>query len=105
MAPSPTSSFTIAAVQTAPVFLDREATVDKVCRLISTAAEAGAKLIVFPEVLIPAYPDWVWVLPARERAALNALYAELVENAVTIPSETTRRLGEAARLARAFVVI
>ena len=64
---------TVAAVQATPVFLDREATADKVCALIQEAADHGAELIVFPESFIPAYPDWVWRTPAwtghRVRAA------------------------------------
>jgi predicted amidohydrolase len=45
--------FKAAAIQAAPVFLDRDATVDKSCRLIEEAADKGAKLIAFPEVFIP----------------------------------------------------
>jgi nitrilase len=49
----------IATVQSAPVFMDCEATVAKACELIDEAAQGGARLVVFPEAFIPTYPDWV----------------------------------------------
>ncbi len=45
-----------AAVQASPVFMDRDATVDKACGLIQEAARGGADLVVFPESFIPASP-------------------------------------------------
>ncbi|HEY3155995.1 MAG TPA: carbon-nitrogen hydrolase family protein [Candidatus Eisenbacteria bacterium] len=96
--------YKIAAVQIAPVFLSREGTVEKACRYLREAAAAGAKLVVFPEALIPGYPDWVWTLPARE-PLIDELYAELVENSVEIPGEATRRLCDEARDAGVFLVI
>jgi predicted amidohydrolase len=51
------NTFQIAAVQASPVFMDREATVEKTCRLIAEAAENGARLVIFPETFIPGYPD------------------------------------------------
>ena len=101
MKPQP---YKVAAVQIAPVFLNREATVDKALKYLGEATQAGAKLVVFPEVLVPGYPDWVWTVPAREDL-LDDLYGELLENSVEIPGDTTRRLCEAAREARAFIVI
>ncbi|HEU4760182.1 MAG TPA: carbon-nitrogen hydrolase family protein, partial [Dehalococcoidia bacterium] len=97
--------FTVAAVQAAPVFLDREATLDKACRLIAEAAAAGARLIVFPESFVPAYPDWVWAVPPGDQATLNELYAELLDNAVEVPSPATDRLCRAAKDAGAYVVM
>ena len=45
-----------AVVQAAPVLMDREATVERVGHLIDEAAGQGARLILFPEAFIPAYP-------------------------------------------------
>ncbi len=97
--------FTIAAVQAAPVFLDREATVEKACALIAEAAKNRARLIVFPEAFVPTYPDWVWALPPGEMALHNELYAELLANSVDVPGEATAKLCAAARKAKAFVVL
>ena len=48
----------VAAVQHAPVYLDRAATVDKVVTLIAEAAGDGAELVAFPETFIAGYPAW-----------------------------------------------
>jgi nitrilase/aliphatic nitrilase len=48
--------FTVAAVQAASVWLDREATIEKVEVLTSQAARNGATLVVFSESYIPAFP-------------------------------------------------
>lgn len=98
-------SFTVAAVQAAPVFLDHDATVEKSCELIAQAGAAGARLAVFPEAFIPTYPLWVWFIPAGKTGALRELYAELVENAVSVPGEATDRLCRAAREAGVNVAI
>jgi nitrilase len=101
------SPFTVAAVQAAPVFLNREATVEKTCRRIAEAAGRGARLVVFPESFIPCFPDWVWLaLPTGDSGEIhNRLYIDLLANAVAVPSAATDRLGEAARDAGAHVVI
>ncbi len=97
--------FTVAVVQAAPVFLNREATTAKACELIAAAGRAGARVIAFPEAFIPAYPDWVWAVPAGEGGMLADLYATLLDQAVTIPSATTDALGKAAKQAGAYVVV
>ncbi len=103
--PAASATFTVAAVQASPVFLDRDATVDKACRLIAEAAGNDARLIVFPESFVPAYPDWVWAVPAGQEAVLSELYADLLAHAVEVPSPATQKLGQAAKRAKAYVVI
>ena len=85
--------FKAAAVQAAPVYLDREASVKKACSLIEEAGKNGAQLIVLPEVFIPGGPYWAWHLPMTQGMRFSV---ELYENSVEIPSDSTARLGEAA---------
>lgn len=103
--PTPIAKFKIAAVQASPVFLDREATVEKTCRLIDEASGQGARLIVFPESFIPTYPDWVWAVPPGRERILNELYADFLANAVEVPGPVTDQLARAAKKSSAYVVV
>jgi nitrilase len=99
--PLPTeSSFKVAAVHAASEFLDLDASVDKACRLIEEAGKEGARLIVFPETFLPGYPFWIW---SHTPAQSAPLFAQLYEQSVELPSDATRRIGQAARAARAWV--
>ncbi|MBI4240963.1 MAG: carbon-nitrogen hydrolase family protein [Candidatus Rokubacteria bacterium] len=94
--------FTAAAVQAAPAYLNREATVDKACALIREAGRSGAKLIAFPEAFVPGFPHWIYL----DRPQANEHYfVELVREAVEVPGPVTEKLGQAAREASAYVVI
>jgi predicted amidohydrolase len=94
-----------AVVQHAPVFLDREASVDKALALIAEAAANAADLVVFGETWLPCYPAWVFGSAAWDDAAAKQAYARLLDNGVEIPSETTDRLCAAAREHRVHVAI
>ena len=95
---------TVAAVQAAPVYLDREATVEKAASLILQAAREGARIIAFPEGFVPGHPLWYHFHPATgERSREYA--TRLFENAVVVPSPATEALGRAARQAGAYVVM
>lgn len=94
----------VGAVQAAPVFLDRQATVDKACGLVDKARADGAGLVVFPETFVPTYPDWVWRCRPWDDGEAD-WFARLFDQAVEIPSPATEALGEAARAAGAYVSI
>ena len=88
------STVRVAAVQAAPVFLDLEASVAKALALIEEAAANGARLVVFPEAFLPAWPAWVdEVLPGED----GAWHLRLLEQSVVVPGPVTERLGAAAR--------
>jgi predicted amidohydrolase len=94
------AEFTLAAVQAAPVFYDREASTEKACRLIEEVARKGATLAAFGETWLPGHPLHERWSPLEARAA-----AEYLANAVEIPSPTTDRLCAAARRAGIDVII
>jgi len=100
----PETTVRVAGVQAAPVFLDRERTVAKACRLIREAGDRGARVIGFPEGFIPTHPVWNHFVAGRHPDAMR-FAKELFENAVEIPSDATDALGAAAADADAYVVM
>ncbi len=96
------TKFRVAAVQAAPVFLDRQGTVAKACRFIEEAGANGARLVAFPEVFIPGYPHWVRNTPPFQ---CQKFTKQLVLQSVRIPSDTTEALGAAARKAGIYAVV
>jgi nitrilase len=94
----------LAAVQAAPVFLDRDASIEKACRLIREAGESGADVIGFPEGFIPTHPGWFNYMNGVGEQALR-FSRELFKNAVEIPSPATDRLCEACRQANIIAVV
>jgi nitrilase len=49
----------VAAVQAAPVWLDRAGTIAVVLDSLEKAAAGGAEMVAFPETFLPGYPVWV----------------------------------------------
>ena len=90
-------SVKVACAQVEPVIFDREATLDKVASIAAEAAGQGARLVLFPETFVPAYPSSRW---ARELAGGDSgkqVWARLARSSVTVPSAETERMGEVAR--------
>ncbi|RIK43295.1 MAG: nitrilase [Chloroflexi bacterium] len=94
--------FTLAAIQAAPVFFDRDASTEKACALIEQAAERGATVAAFGETWLPGYPSFANYPRDPQWGKLAARY---ITNAVEIPSPTTDKLCAAARKAGLDVVI
>ena len=106
MQPLPTIK--AAAIQAEPVVLDRDATVEKACRLIAEAAANGAQLVVFPELFIPTYVNgsiWGRGLARFGTAQAQAAFTRLWANSVEIPGPATDRLCKAALEHRVTIVM
>jgi len=97
------STVAVAAVQAAYVLMDREATLAKVETLMADPAVRAAELVVLPEAFVPGTPIWIDSRPIWDGD--EQWFAMLADQAVVVPSETTARLGEAARTANAYLVI
>ncbi|MGB3407229.1 MAG: Nit6803 family nitrilase [Jannaschia sp.] len=80
-----------AAVQIAPDLTSRDKTMARVLDAIDEAAGNGADLIVFPETFVPFYPYFSFVLPPMQQ---GKAHLHLYEQAVTVPSDDTRRVAE-----------
>jgi nitrilase len=92
----------VACVQAEPVAFDRAATIDKLEGLVTEVADAGARLALFPETFIPAYPSnrWArylagWGGPEAEGA--REVFARLMQQSVAVPGPDSDRLAEIAR--------
>ena len=76
----------VALSQIAPVWLDKEATLQKIYTQIQKAAAKKTELIVFGEGVLPGYPFWLALADgAHWNTSLNKeLYAHYLRNSITI---------------------
>jgi nitrilase len=84
----------VAAAHVAPVFLDLQKTIDKVCSVIHQAAGNGANLIAFPETFVPAFPVWSAL---RSPIYNHDVFLRLVANSIQVESGEMMRIREAAK--------
>ncbi len=97
----------IAVVQAAPVWMDREATVDKVASLVKEAAGEGAGVVAFPETFVPGYPWWA---PSDDLRLMSTPLASqrqawYLREAVNIERGDLDPIVAAAREADSFVSV
>ena len=97
----------VAVIQATPILFDRQATVEKTCQLAADAAAQGARLLVFPEAFIPAYPRGLGfgtVVGSRSPSGRRT-WERYWANGVDVPGPATEALGAAARQAKAYLAV
>jgi nitrilase len=98
---------TVACVQAEPVIMRRDATLDRLAELTAEAAAQGARLVVFPEAFVPAYPSSVWAkaLAGWGDPRAKAAFAQLARESVEIPGPASDRMAETAREHGVWLVV
>jgi nitrilase len=94
-------------VQAAPVVFDRDATIDRVRTLTADAASQGAKLVVFPEAFVSAYPkglDFGARVGGRTPEG-RRMFRRYFESAVDVPGPAVVAIGAIAREHSVYLVI
>ena len=89
----------VALAQIAPVWLQREATTNKIVDWISKAAAEECALVAFGEALLPGYPFWVERTDGArfESAIQKELYAHYAEQSIVIERGDLDCIRAAAR--------
>jgi predicted amidohydrolase len=99
---------TVAIAQSAPVYLDKRASLAKALDLIQRAAKQGARLVAFGETWLAGYPAWLDVCPSAalwQNPSAKDVFAMLRNNSITVPGEEVNLLSEAARDLKIAIVI
>ncbi len=74
--------------QIAPIWLDKQATTEKIIKTITDAGEQGCELVIFGEGLLPGYPFWLSLTKASafDDSIQKEIHAHYLRNAVQIES-------------------
>ena len=97
--------FKVAVVQAAPVVFDRERTLKKVHVLAADAAREGARLVVFPEAFVSAYPrgmDFGAVVGSRTDEGREQ-FRRYWESSVDVPGPAVTHWGKPQKLAESIL--
>jgi nitrilase len=98
--------YKVAAIQASPIFLNKEATIEKACKLIGEASSHGAALCVFPETWVPGYPFWAGRVAHKfGDRTLKKVYARLYANSVDDSGHEVSKIGKAAKEGNIFVAL
>jgi len=97
----------VGLAQMAPIWLDREKTLQKICSFVEDAASQNCELVVFGEALVPGYPFW---LERTDGARFNSqlqkeIYAHYLEQGVQIEAGHLNGVCAIAREKKITVVL
>ena len=101
------SRFAAAVIQGAPVVFEPKATLAKVRDLTADASNQGAKLVVFPEAFVSAYPkglDFGARVGSRTSKGRDD-FRKYFDSAIEVPGLATEELSRTAKESGVYLVI
>lgn len=101
------NNYKVAVIQAGSEVMDKEKGIKKTISLIEEAGENNAKIIVFPEAFIPAYPRGMAfgaVVGSRSNEGRKD-FANYWRNSIQVPGAETEQIGKAVKKVGAYVVI
>src|SRR5882724_7891782 len=101
------STITVAVVQAASVAFDNKKSLIKALDLIRDAARQGARLVLFPEAFVSAYPrglDFGAVVGSRTEKGRED-FRRYWESSVDVPGPAVDSLAQIARANSVYLVI
>lgn len=102
-----TKSVKVAVVQEASAIIQKKECIQKVKELTKEAGDKGAKIVLFPEAFIPAYPRGLFFgtkVGSRSDEGKQD-FARYWENSIAIPSEDATVLGKIAKDNNLYLII
>lgn len=81
-----TNELKVALAQISPVWLNKQATIDKVNYFIARAGSEGCELVIFGEGLLPGYPFWLSLTNGAEFnvSLQKEIHAHYIRNSIQI---------------------
>ena len=89
----------VALAQIAPIWLQKEATIEIVLEKIKSASKEGAELLIFGEAFLPGYPFWLAYTEgaAWDLAVNKELHAHYADNSICIEEGDLDEICKSAR--------
>ncbi|NHJ87652.1 MAG: carbon-nitrogen hydrolase family protein [Asgard group archaeon] len=97
----------VAVIQDSSVLMNKDACIKKVAKLTSQAAKEGAKIVLFPEAFIPAYPRGLTFgtkVGSRSDAGKQD-FKRYWDNAINIPGKDLENLSEIAQENAVYLIV
>ncbi len=100
-------SIPVAVVQAEPVFFNAYECLKKVAEWSEKAAAANARIVLFPESFIPAYPRGLsfGTVVGKRKPEGRAVWLEYWKNSVEVPGPICDELGAIARRLDLYLII
>ncbi len=97
----------VGVVQQAPVFFNKEASLERVAEIVRQQAATGCELLLFPESFIPGYPrgfNFGAVIGSRDQDG-RELYRQYHEQSFDPKGEELQRVAKLAREHQMYIVL